>query len=245
MSLSGKVALVTGASTGIGRAVALRLAADGATVVASYGSDAAGAKEVVDQIGSDRALAVQADSRSPESLEKLVGDAIAKFGKIDILVAAAGVMPTVPLAGLTSDGFDDVFNINVKAPLLLCQKAAPHMPAGSHIVLFSTTLCAASTVMPHYLLYVASKGAIEQATRVLAKDLGKKDISVNCVAPGPTSSRGFHANQTDLSLKMAAGATPSGRLGQPDDIADAVAFLCGDNSRWVAGQTIRVNGGMA
>lgn len=119
------------------------------------------------------------------------------------------------------------------------------MSAGSHIVLFSTTLCAASTVPPHYLLYVASKGAIEQATRILSKDLGRKGIRVNAVAPGPTSSKGFHANQNEMSLKMARSANPYGRIGEPDEIADAVAFLCSDASRWVTGQTLRVNGGMA
>ncbi|GAB1316614.1 hypothetical protein MFIFM68171_06824 [Madurella fahalii] len=245
MSLQGKVALVTGASTGIGRAVALRLGADGANVVVSYGSDAEGASQVVNEIGADNALAVQADAAKPADLERLIDQTVSRFGKIDMLVNSAGVMDMGPLEVMTEGAFDRIFNINVKAPLLLCQKAVPHMSPGSRIVLFSTTLCTASTVPPHYLLYVASKGAIEQATRVLAKDLGKKGITVNAVAPGPTSSKGFHANQTDESLKMAAKLNPHGRIGEPDEIADAVAFLCTDASRWVTGQTLRVNGGMA
>jgi len=119
------------------------------------------------------------------------------------------------------------------------------MAAGSRIVLFSTTLCSASTVMPHYLLYVSTKGAVEQATRVLSKDLGKKGINVNCVAPGPIKTDGFMANQTEQSLKMASSMNPNGRIGEPEEVADTVVFLCQNASRWVTGQTLRVNGGMA
>lgn len=119
------------------------------------------------------------------------------------------------------------------------------MPAGSHIVLISTTLCAASTVMPPYLTYLATKGAIEQMTRVMAKDLGRKGICVNCVAPGPTSTKLFMAHQTEQTLKFLGNLNPNGRIGEPDEVADAISFLCGSDSRWVMGQTLRVNGGMA
>jgi 3-oxoacyl-[acyl-carrier protein] reductase len=119
------------------------------------------------------------------------------------------------------------------------------MPAGSRIILFSTTLCAASTVTPNYLAYVSSKGAIEQMTRVMSKDLARKGIMVNCVAPGPTGTELFFHGKSEQVLKMIAGFNPQGRIGQPEEIAGVVAFLSGENSSWVTGQTIRVNGGMA
>jgi 3-oxoacyl-[acyl-carrier protein] reductase len=119
------------------------------------------------------------------------------------------------------------------------------MAAGSHIVLISTTLCAASNVMPPYLPYVSSKGSIEQMTRVMAKDLGRKGICVNCVAPGPTATELFMKNQTEQSLKMISSLNPNGRIGQPEEVADAISLLCGNDSRWVQGQTLRVNGAMA
>ncbi len=125
------------------------------------------------------------------------------------------------------------------------QKAAPHMAAGSHIVLISTTLVAASTISPPYLPYLATKGAIEQMTRVMSKDLGRKGICVNCVAPGPTSTKLFMSHQTEQSMKFLAGLNPNGRIGEPDEVADAISMLCGNDSRWVMGQTLRVNGGMA
>ncbi|CAJ2505229.1 Uu.00g126230.m01.CDS01 [Anthostomella pinea] len=245
MSLAGKVALVTGASSGIGRATALRLGAEGATVVVGYGIDRDSAAEVVTQIGSTKAKAIQVDTGKVVEIENLVNETVKAFGKIDLLVPCAGIMPTGPLESLTEEAFDKTFNINVKGPLFLVQKAAPHMAAGSRIILLSTTLCHASTVMPHYLAYISSKGAIEQATRVLSKDLGKKGINVNCVAPGPTTSKGFNANQTEQSLKMAASLNPNGRIGQPEEIADTILFLCQDASQWVMGQTLKVNGGMA
>jgi 3-oxoacyl-[acyl-carrier protein] reductase len=119
------------------------------------------------------------------------------------------------------------------------------MPAGSRIVLFSTTLCGASTVTPNYLAYVSSKGAVEQMTRVLSKDLARKGIMVNCVAPGPTATELFMHGKSEQLLKMIAGFNPQGRIGQPEEIAGVVGFLAGEGASWVTGQTIRVNGGMA
>lgn len=112
-------------------------------------------------------------------------------------------------------------------------------------MLVSTTLAAASTVQPSYLPYLATKGAIEQMTRVMSKDLGRKGVCVNCVAPGPTSTKLFMSNQTEQSLKMLGGLNPNGRIGQPEEVADAISLLCGTDSRWVMGQTLRINGGMA
>jgi 3-oxoacyl-[acyl-carrier protein] reductase len=129
--------------------------------------------------------------------------------------------------------------------LIQVQKAAPHMAPGSRVILFSTTLCAASTVTPNYLAYVSSKGAIEQMTRVLSKDLARKGIMVNCVAPGPTATEMFLHGKSEQLLKMIAGFSPQERIGKPEEIADVVAFLSGEGARWVTGQTLRVNGGFA
>jgi len=296
MSLEGKVALITGGSKGIGRATALRLAREGASVVINYATDTAGAKEVVSEIGSDKALAIQADASKVDAINDMVEQTVARFGKIDILLPFAGMMAPSPLEATSEELFDKMFALNVKGPYFLCkvriramlvafsiltsslcpttapsfpplcndkkrstyqdlaisnspprsrQAAAPHMPASSHIVLISTTLVAASTVQPPYLPYLATKGAIEQMTRVMSKDLGRRGICVNCVAPGPTSTKLFMAHQTDATLKFLGGLNPNGRIGEPEEVANAIALLCGKDSRWVMGQVLRVNGGMA
>ncbi|PMD38511.1 NAD(P)-binding protein [Hyaloscypha variabilis F] len=244
-TLNGKVALVTGASRGIGKAIALKLASDGAKVVVNYAGNASAAEEVVKQIGSEQATAIKANAGSVSEITTLIDSTIKHFGKLDILVACAGIMHLNELEKVTEEEFDNIFNLNVKGPLFLAQKAAPHMPAGSRIILFSTTLCAASTVTPNYLAYVSSKGAIEQMTRVMSKDLARKGIMVNCVAPGPTGTELFFHGKSEQVLKMIAGFNPQGRIGQPEEIAGVVAFLSGADSSWVTGQTIRVNGGMA
>jgi 3-oxoacyl-[acyl-carrier protein] reductase len=262
MSLAGKVALVTGGSKGIGRATALRLARDGANVVVGYHSNPEAADEVVKQIGTDRAIAIQADVGDVSEITSLVDQTVQRFGKIDLLVPCAGIMTLTTLEETTEDAYDRMFALNVKGPYFLCQvsrtrqlvllsttnqkqKAVPHMAPGSHIVLFSTTLCAASTVTPVYLPYVTTKGAVEQMTRVMSKDVARKGISVNCVAPGPTATDLFLRNQSEQTLNFLKNANPNGRIGDTEDIADSVAFLCSSDSRWVTGQTLRVNGGMA
>ncbi|KAK9350936.1 hypothetical protein V1505DRAFT_373559 [Lipomyces doorenjongii] len=244
-TLAGKVALITGGSKGIGRATALRLANEGANVVINYSSDAAAADEVVNLIGADRSLAVKADAGNIAELERLVSETVTKFGKIDILVPNAGVMLMKDLETTTEHDFEMSMALNVKGPYFLAQKAAPHMAPGSHIIFFSTTLCAASTVTPNYLLYVTTKGAVEQMTRVMSKDLARKGISVNAVAPGPTGTDLFFRGKSEQLLKIIAGFNPQNRIGTPEEIADVVAFLGGNGSRWITGQTVRVNGGMA
>ncbi|CAG8888120.1 unnamed protein product [Penicillium egyptiacum] len=245
MSLVGKVALITGASKGIGRATAIRLAKDGANVVVGYNSHPEAANEVVNQIGTDKAIAIQADAGDVGEIRSLVDQTIHRFGKIDILVPCAGIMTLATLDETTEEAYDKMFALNVKGPYFLCQKAAPHMGTGSHIVLLSTTLCAASTVTPVYLPYVTTKGAVEQMTRVMSKDVARKGISVNCVAPGPTATDLFLRNQSEQTLNFLKNLNPNGRIGDTEDIADSIAFLCSSDSRWVTGQTLRVNGGMA
>ncbi|CAF9942181.1 MAG: hypothetical protein HETSPECPRED_005384 [Heterodermia speciosa] len=245
MALAGKVALITGASKGIGKATALRLAKDGARVVINYSSDKQAADEVVQLIGTDKAASIQADASKVADIEALVQQTVKFFGKIDILIPCAGMLPMSPLEATTEELFDKIFALNVKGPYFLAQKATPHMPEGSHIVLISTTLTAASTVMPPYLPYLATKGAIEQMVRVLSKDLGRKGICVNAVSPGPTGTELFLKNQNEQTLKMLSSLNPRGRIGEPQEIADSIAFLCSSDSRWVLGQNLRVNGGMA
>ncbi|KAG2419196.1 hypothetical protein HFD88_003991 [Aspergillus terreus] len=245
MSLTGKVAIITGGSKGIGKAAALRLAQEGASVAIGYHSDASGAHEVVEKVGADRAIAVQLNAGKVAEISQFVDQTVEKFGKIDLVIAAAGKMTMSPVEALTEDVFDSLFELNVKGPMFLVQKAVPHMAPGSHVVLFSTTLCAASMVAPPYVSYVASKGAIEQMTRMLSKDLGRKGIAVNCIAPGPTATELFNRVQTEQTLAFLRNANPNGRIGEPEDIAGSIVFLCSSDSRWVMGQTLRVNGGMA
>ena len=240
-SLAGKIALITGASKGIGKATAIRLAQQGARVVATYGSDAAAAKELIK--GLEGGLAIQSNAGSVTEIDALVKEVVSRCGKIDILVLNAGVLPMKDLENTTEDDFDKTFALNVKGPYFLAQKAVPHMAPGSHIIFLSTTLCTASTVQPNYLLYNSTKGAIEQMTRVMAKGLGSKQIYVNAVAPGPTGTELFFKGKNEQVLKMIAGFSPMHRIGEPEEIAETIAYLSG--SRWVSGQVIRVNGGMA
>lgn len=243
MSFTGKVALITGGSKGIGKAVVQQLAAAGAKVVINYSSDATAADELVASIGADNAVAIKADAGSLAEIESLIKQTVDRFGKIDILVPNAGVMPMRNLESTTEEDFDKTYNLNVKGPFFLAQKAVPHMPSGSHIVFISTTLCTASFVQPPYLLYCSTKGAIEQMTRIVAKELAPKGINVNCVAPGPTSTELFLRGKPKPMLDTIAGFSPFNKLGTPEDIAEGILFLAGEGSKWVAGQTLRVNGG--
>lgn len=179
-----------------------------------------------------------------QEIERLVKETVDKWGKIDILVPNAGVAPNLDLESTTEDAFDNTYRINVKGPYFLVQKAAPHMPSGSSVILISSSLCAVSAITPNYLLYVSTKGAIEQMTRVLAKDLGRKGISVNAVAPGPTGTELFYKGKSEELVKLIGSWNPSGRIGEPEEIAGAIGFLAGSKSSWVNGQIMRVNGGM-
>ncbi|KAK4031625.1 hypothetical protein C8A01DRAFT_41930 [Parachaetomium inaequale] len=244
MSLQGKVILITGGSKGIGRATAERVAADGASVVINYLSDSKAADEVVAKIGADRALAVQADASKIPDIEKLVAAAVDKFGKIDVVMPNAGIMGMHDLAHATEAAFDAHFNLNVKGPLFLVQKVVPHMPTtGSGRVIFvSTGLNTATGVLPAHLLYVATKGAVDQMVRALSKDLAPKGITVNAVAPGPTGTDLFYHGKSEQVLEMLRKQSPFGRFGEPEEIAGVAAFLAGEDSKWVSGQVLRVNG---
>ena len=242
--ITGKTALITGGSKGIGAATSLLLAKHGANVVINYSSDSTAADEIVKKIGNDKAIAIKGDAGSIPDIEHMVSETVKRFGKIDILIPCAGILPMKNLEHTSEHDFDSTFRLNVKGPYFLSQKAAPHMPEGSHIVLLSTTQCHNAAVTPPYLLYNSTKGAIEQMTRVMSKELLPKGICVNAVAPGPTGTELFYKGKTEQMLKMIANFSPAGRIGKPEEIAEAIVWLSGASSSWVSGQVIKANGGV-
>jgi 3-oxoacyl-[acyl-carrier protein] reductase len=244
MKLLGKAALVTGASRGIGRAIALRLAQDGGSVVVNYSGSAEAAQRVVAEIeaAGGRAVAVQADVSKPADVERLFDETVRHFGRLDILVNNAGVFFTKPLVEVGEAEFDRIFAVNVKGTFFACQEAAKRLSDGGRIVNFSSSTTA--MMLPRYSAYVATKGAVEQLSHVLAKELGPRGITVNVVSPGPTDTELFSSDKTEEDKRRFAQMAALGRLGQPQDIADVVAFLASDDARWITGQNIRTNGGI-
>lgn len=242
-SLSGKVAIVTGASRGIGREIAERLAQNGAKVVVNYASSPAKAEEVVSAIeqSGGEARAIQADIRQVAAIERLFGETIEAYGGIDILVNNAGIMTNKPIAAMTEEDFDQQFAINAKGTYFAIQQAFQHMNSGGRIINFSTSVV--GQMFPAYSVYAGTKGAVEQFTRQLAKEFGPKGITINAVAPGPINTELFTIGKSEEQLTGIANMNAFGRLGEPDDVAGAVLFLAGEESRWITGQTIRVNGG--
>ncbi|MBD0394451.1 MAG: SDR family oxidoreductase [Microcoleus sp. C1-bin4] len=244
-SLAGKVAVVTGASRGIGRAIALRLSQEGASVVVNYARGAEQAKDLVSAIeaAGGKALAVQADVSKTAEIRDLFDRTQETYSQIDILVNNAGVTFNKPVAEVTEAEFDNIFAINVKGTFFACQEAAKRMAEGGRIVNFSSSTTA--IMMPTYGVYVATKGAVEQLTRSLAKELGDRQITVNVISPGPTDTELFTVGKTAEQIQRFTQMTALGRLGKVEDIADVTAFLCSEQARWITGQNIRVNGGIA
>ncbi|MEG4235457.1 SDR family oxidoreductase [Microcoleus sp. Pol11C3] len=244
-SLAGKVAIVTGASRGIGRAIALRLSQEGASVVVNYARGADQAKDVVSAIeaAGGKALAVQADVSKTAEIRDLFDRTQETYSQVDILVNNAGVILYKPVAEVTEAEFDNLFAINVKGTFFACQEAAKRMAEGGRIVNFSSSTTA--MLLPTYGAYVATKGAVEQLTRSLAKELGDRQITVNVISPGPTDTELFTVGKTAEQIQRFTQMTALGRLGKVEDIADVTAFLCSEQARWITGQNIRVNGGIA
>ncbi|KAF9092859.1 hypothetical protein BGX29_010253 [Mortierella sp. GBA35] len=248
MSSTRRVAIVTGSSRGIGRAIALRLAKDGHDLVVNYQSNAAKAQEAVDEILTTgqhgvRAIAIQGDVGILADGKRLVEETIKHFGRIDTVVFNAGWIVYQSIEDVTEESYEEAFRTNVKAPMFFTKLLIPHLAAGSRLIYLSTSLTAASTVPPNYFLYCATKGAVEQMVRTLSKDLGRKGITVNGVSPGPTDTDGFRHGKTPELIKAFSQNNPFGRLGQPEDIAGAVSFIASESSGWVNGQILRVNGG--
>jgi 3-oxoacyl-[acyl-carrier protein] reductase len=243
--LDGKVALVTGSSRGIGRAIAQRLSSDGAKVVVNYAGSADKANELVATIeaSAKEAIAVQADVGKVGDIQRLFDQTIERFGRLDILVNNAGTTFYKAIAQVTEEEFDRIFAINVKGTFFACQQATQHLADGGRIINFSTTVT--TLMLPTYGAYAATKGAVEQITRVLAKELGGRGITVNVVSPGPTDTELFSADKSEEQIQRFTQMAALGRLGQVQDIADVVAFLASEDARWITGQNIRVNGGVA
>jgi 3-oxoacyl-[acyl-carrier protein] reductase len=242
--LKGKVALVTGASRGIGRAIALRLAQDGAAVVVNYGGSAQQAQESIRLIerAGGKAAAVQADVSKLADVKRLFDACFETFGRLDILVNNAGVMFIKAVVEVGEEEFDRIFAVNVKGAFFCCQEAAKRMAEGGRIINLSSSTTA--LMLPGYAAYVATKGAVEQFSHVLAKELGSKKITVNVLSPGPTDTELFSQDKTEEQKQRFAQMAALGRLGQPQDIADVVALLASDEARWITGQNLRANGGL-
>ncbi|WP_331749422.1 MULTISPECIES: SDR family oxidoreductase [unclassified Streptomyces] len=243
--LTGKAAVVTGGSRGIGRAVVLRLARDGATVVFNYARHRDAADDVVRQAekAGGHVIAVQLDLAEPGAAEELMATAERRLDGLDVLVNnAATLSEVVPIAETEEADFDRVMAVNAKSVFLTMRYAARHMRDGGRIVNISTL----NTVFPARgnAPYAASKGALEQLTLVASRELGARGITVNTVSPGATDTDLLRAANEPERLAIAIGMTSLGRLGRPDDVADVVAFLAGPDGRWLTGQNLRANGGV-
>jgi 3-oxoacyl-[acyl-carrier protein] reductase len=239
-----RVAIVTGGSRGIGRAVAERLAADGQAVVVGYGGNHDEAKAAVAAIEDAGGLAVaaQADVADESAVAALFDAAERHFGGIDVVVNAAGIMILEPLAELDLGHLDRMHRTNVRGAFVVVREAARRIRAGGAIVTFSTSVTRLN--QPTYAAYAASKAAVEAISPILAKELRGRDVTVNTVAPGPTATALFLDGKDQQTIDHIAGLNPMGRLGEPADIAEVVSTLAGP-ARWINGQTIYVNGGAA
>lgn len=240
----GKVALVTGASKGIGQAAAERLAQDGFAVVVHYGSDAAGAAETVRHIeaAGGKARAVGGNVTDAREVAALFAETIGQFGRLDVVMNNAGVnIPPTAFADIQEADFDRVMQTNTKGAFLVMREAAKRVSDDGRIINVSTTMC--EMARPGFAVYTASKAAVEGLTRVLARELAAKRVTVNAVAPGPVDTALFRKGKTEAQLKMSAEFSPMNRVGKPEEIANVVAFLASPASSWVTGQIVRVNGG--
>lgn len=245
--LAGKVAVVTGASKGIGASIAKYLGAEGASVVVNYASSKEGADKVVSEIAKEggKAVAVQGDVAKQKDIERLFAETKNAFGRLDILVNNAGVYQFAPLEEATEDQLHRLFGINVFGLILTTREALKYFGAeGGSVINIGSTVT--SLTPPTSVVYTATKSAVDAVTRVLAKELGPKKIRVNSINPGGVETEGFHAlgfAGSDFEKQIVA-QTPLGRLGQPQDIAPAVAFLASSESAWITGELLQVAGGL-
>ena len=239
-----RVAIVTGASRGIGAAIARRLAADKLAVVINYSGNAKEADALVDSItsGGGKALAAQADVSDPAAVTKLFQRTIAALGGIDVLVNNAGIMRLAPLVESDDKLFDSHIAVNLKGTFNTLREAARTLRAGGRIINFSSSMV--GLLAPQYAVYAATKAGVETITRILSKELRGRNITVNAIAPGPTGTKLFLDGKPQELIDHFAKMAPLERLGTPEDIAAAVAFLAGPDGAWINGQVLRVNGGI-
>ncbi len=245
--LAGKIAVVTGASKGIGAAIAKDLAAEGAAVVVNYASSKAGADKVVAEISAvgGKAIAVQADLSRPEEVTRLLAATKSEFGRLDILVNNAGIYQMAPLEQVDADHFHRQFDLNVLGLLLTTKEALPLFPAeGGSVINISSAISTAR--FPESSVYSATKGAVDAVTRALSAELGPRKIRVNAINPGMVETEGVHAAGiagSDMQRAVEA-QTSLGRIGQPEDISGAAVFLASPESSWITGETFVISGGM-
>jgi 3-oxoacyl-[acyl-carrier protein] reductase len=239
-----KVAIVTGASGGIGAAVAERLAKDGFTVVVNYAGNAASAEVVVAKIeaAGGQAVAAKADVSDGAAVARMFDSAETAFGGVDVLINNAGIMNTAPIEDSDDALFERHIAVNLKGTFNTLREAARRLRDGGRIVNFSSSVT--GLLQPTYGVYAATKAAVEAMTSVLAKELRGRNITVNAIAPGPTATKLFLDGKPQEVIDRPSNMAPLGRLGQPQDIAAAVAFLAGPDGAWINGQTVRANGGI-
>lgn len=240
-----KVAIVTGASRGIGAAIAQRLARDGFAVVVNYAASATEAGKLVGLIeaAGGKAVAIKANVASAAEVRQLFEETERQLGKVDVLVNNAGIMTVQPIGQTTDELFERMFEINVRGTFNTLREAATRLNDGGRVINFSTT--ALTMNLPGYATYNATKAAVESYTRVFAKELRGRNITVNAVAPGPVATELFLDGKTPEQIQHFANLPPLQRLGEPDDIAAVVSLLAGPDAGWVNGQVLRANGGVA
>lgn len=244
-TLDQKVILITGSSRGIGAAIAVKMAGAGAKVIVNYAGGKEAAEEVVNQIkvaGGD-AIALQADVSKSDEVKRMFDEAIAHYGRIDVLVNNAGIMITKTIKDTTDEDFTRQFDINVKGTFNTMREAADKLADNGTVINFSTSVN--RIMIPGYATYVATKAAVEQLTRVFSKEVGNRGINVNSVSPGPTNTELFTNGKSQEVIDRLAALSPFNRIGEPNDISEIVLFLASDQAKWINAQNIGVNGGMA
>lgn len=242
--LQNRVALVTGASRGIGAAIAQRLASDGFTVVVNFGGDTKAAAKVVDDIekSGGRAISAQADVTDSKAVRRMFDAAEAAYGGVDVLINNAGIMKVSPIAKVDDATFDEMLAINLKGTFNGLREAAKRLRQGGRIVNISSSVV--GLYQPTYGVYAATKAAIEAMTHVLAKELGSRQITVNAIAPGPVATELFLSGKNQSTIDSTKQMNPLGRLGETTDVAAVVALLVGPDGGWINGQVVRANGGV-
>lgn len=243
--LNDKVALITGASKGIGAVTAQEMAKMGAKVIVNFNSSQQAAEKIVADIESagGQAIAIQADVSNERDVERMFDDAIATFGKVDVLVNNAGTMLTKAIRNVSTVEFDKILNTNVKGVFNTLRQAATRLADNGSVINLSSTVT--RTMFPGYGPYCATKGAVEQLTRIFAKEVGYRGINVNAVSPGPTETDLFLEGKSQQDIERLIASNAYGRLGKPEDIAQVIVFLSSDAARWISGQIIGANGAMA
>lgn len=239
-----KVAIVTGASRGLGKQIAVQLAEQGARVVVNYASNKKEAEKTVREIigNGGEAIAVQADVSLPADVAALYEAAISRYGKVDIVINNAGIMITKLLKEFSESEFDRQFSVNVKSVFLMLQKAGDVLEDGGRIINISSST--SRLMMPSYAVYSATKAAVEQMTRVFAKEVGNRGITVNSVLPGPMNTELFLEGKSEEVIQRISGLSVLNRIGEVEDMLPVILFLAGSDAQWITGQSIGVNGGM-